>query len=161
MGIRQKITPFLWFDHEAEEAASFYTSLFPDSKILSVSRHPEGSPGKPGSVMVVEFLLAGQRFVGLNGGPHFKFTEAFSLVIDCDSQAEVDAFWEKLTAGGGQESQCGWLKDRYGLSWQVVPSAAIDLFRDPDPARSKRVWGALMQMRKIDVAALQRAAEGR
>ena len=160
MGIRQKITPFLWFDHEAEEAASFYTSLFPDSKILSVSRHPEGSPGKPGSVMVVEFQLAGQRFVGLNGGPHFKFTEAVSFLVDCDSQDEVDYYWDRLLAGGGQPSQCGWLEDRYGLSWQIVPTILGELMGGSDPDKSKRVMEAMLKMVKLDIGALKRAAGG-
>jgi predicted 3-demethylubiquinone-9 3-methyltransferase (glyoxalase superfamily) len=160
MGIRQKIKTFLWYDSQAEEAAAFYTSLFPDSKILSVSRYGEAGPGKPGTPMTVEFQLAGQRFVALNGGPIFKFTEAISLQVDCESQEEVDELWRKLTSGGGQEGRCGWLKDRYGLSWQIVPAAALGVLHDPDPARAKRAMQAMMGMRKLDAAALKRAADG-
>ncbi len=157
----QKITTFLWFDTQAEEAASFYASIFPDSRILSVSRYGDAGPRPKGSVMVVEFQLAGQRFLALNGGPQFRFTEAISLVVDCDTQAEVDAYWEKLTSGGGEEGPCGWLKDRYGLSWKVVPSAVVRLLQTPDPDRSRRTWEALMQMRTIDIAARERAHAGR
>lgn len=157
---RQKITTFLWFDREAEEAATFYTSIFEDSKILAVSRYGDAGPGPKGSVMTVEFQLAGQRFLALNGGPHFKFTEAISLVVDCETQEEVDALWGKLTAGGGREAPCGWLKDRFGLSWQIVPSALGQLMQDPDPERSKRVMQAMLQMKKLDIAALKRAHAG-
>jgi predicted 3-demethylubiquinone-9 3-methyltransferase (glyoxalase superfamily) len=157
---RQKITTFLWFDREAEEAATFYTSIFEDSKILAVSRYGDAGPGPKGSVMTVEFQLAGQRFLALNGGPHFKFTEAISLVVDCETQEEVDALWGKLTSGGGREAPCGWLKDRFGLSWQIVPSALGQLMRDPDPERSKRVMQAMLQMKKLDIAALKRAHAG-
>ncbi len=160
MPAAQKITPFLWFDHQAEEAANFYVSLFPDSKILSVARYGEAGPGPAGSVMTVSFQLAGQRFTALNGGPQFAFTEAISLVANCESQEEVDALWSRLTADGGQESMCGWLKDRYGLSWQIVPTALPRLLQDPDPAKAKRVMEAMLQMRKIDIAALERAARG-
>lgn len=160
MAATQKITTFLWFDTEAEEAAKFYTSIFEDSKILAVSRYGEAGPGPKGTVMVVEFQLAGQRFLALNGGPHFKFTEAISLAVDCATQEEVDDLWRKLTSGGGKEAPCGWLKDRFGLSWQVVPSAAVKLLQDPDPERSKRVMQAVMQMKKIDIAALKRAHAG-
>ncbi len=161
MAARQKITTFLWFDTQAEEAARFYTSIFAGSRILNVSRYGEAGPRPKGSVMVVEFELAGQRFLALNGGPQFHFTEAISLSVDCDTQEEVDALWGKLTADGGQEGPCGWLKDRYGLSWQIVPSTALALIQDPDPARARRVWEALMQMKKIDIAALRRAHAGR
>ncbi len=160
MAAKQKITTFLWFDKEAEEAARFYTSVFEDSKILSVSRYGEGGPGPKGSVMVVEFQLAGQRFLALNGGPHFKFTEAVSLVVECETQEELDAMWRKLTSGGGQEGVCGWLKDRYGLSWQIAPSLIGRYMTDPDPERSSRVMRAVMQMKKIDIAALKKAHAG-
>lgn len=161
MATTQKITTFLWFDTQAEEAARFYTSIFRDSRILAVSRYGELGPGPEGSVMVVEFQLAGQRFLALNGGPRFRFNEAISLAVDCETQEEVDDLWRRLTSDGGQEAPCGWLKDRYGLSWQIVPSAAIRLIQDPDPERSRRTWQALMQMRKIDIAALERAHAGR
>ncbi len=156
----QKITTFLWFDHEAEEAARFYASIFDDSEILSVSRYGDAGPGPKGSVMTVEFQLAGQRFVALNGGPQFRFTEAISLLVDCETQEEVDALWRKLTSGGGQEGPCGWLKDRYGLSWQIVPSGFLRLVQDPDPARARRAMQAMMQMKKLDLEALKRAAAG-
>jgi predicted 3-demethylubiquinone-9 3-methyltransferase (glyoxalase superfamily) len=153
---RQKITTFLWFDNNAEEAATFYTSIFPDSKILSVSRYGDAGPGPKGSVMTIKFQLAGQEFVALNGGPHFKFTEAISLLVNCDSQKEVDELWGKLTAGG-EEVQCGWLKDKFGLSWQIVPTRLFELMQDPDPAKSKRVTEAMLQMKKIDVGRLEQA----
>lgn len=160
MAAKQKICTFLWYDGAAEEAAAFYVSLFPGSRIRSVSRYGKGAPRPEGTAMVVDFELAGQRFQALNGGPEFRFTEAVSLMIDCESQEEVDRLWERLTSDGGRESMCGWCKDRWGLSWQVVPSAALSLLQDPDPSRSARVWAALMQMRKIDLAALQRAHAG-
>ena len=150
-----RITPFLWYETQAEEAATFYTSIFPNSKILKIARYPEGGPGPAGGVMTVEFELDGQRMTALNGGPHFKFNEAISLVIECKDQAEVDHYWTKLTAGGGQESMCGWLKDRYGLSWQVVPDVLLELMRGP---KAKKVMQAFMQMKKFDIAALERAA---
>jgi predicted 3-demethylubiquinone-9 3-methyltransferase (glyoxalase superfamily) len=152
----QKITPFLWFDHQAEEAAGFYVSIFPNSRIVKVARYGEGSPGPPGSVMTVEFQLEGQSFVALNGGPHFKFTEAISFVVNCQTQDEVDTYWEKLSAGGS-DFQCGWLKDKFGLSWQVVPTALSELLSDPDPEKSQRVMKALLTMKKLDVGALQQA----
>lgn len=155
----QKITPFLWYDNQAEEAANLYVSIFKNSKVLSVVRYGDAGPGPKGSVMTVEFELAGQKFVGLNGGPLFKFTEAVSFAINCETQEEVDYFWGKLTADGGVESQCGWLKDKYGLSWQVVPARAIELLKDP--AKSQRVMQAIMPMKKIDIATLERAAEGK
>jgi len=148
----QKITPFLWYDDKAEEAANFYTSIFKNSKVLSVTRYEEAgaqASGRPkGSAMTVEFELEGQKFVGLNGGPHFKFTEAVSFVVNCETQEEVDYFWEKLTADGGAESQCGWLKDKYGLSWQIVPTILAELFKGKDAETSQRVMKAMLQMKK-------------
>ena len=159
----QKITPFLWFNDQAEEAVKFYVSLFKNSKIESVSRYGDESQeitGRPpGSVMTISFLLDGQEFVALNGGPHFKFTEAISLVVNCETQAEVNRFWEKLSKGGSK-GQCGWLKDKYGLSWQVVPRVAIELFQDKDPAKSKRAFAAMLKMTKLDLAVLKRAHAG-
>ena len=154
----QKITPMLWFDKEAEEAANLYVSIFKNSKVEEVSRYPEGSPAPAGSVMMVKFNLDGQDFLALNAGPHFKFTEAISFVVDCENQEEVDHFWNKLTAEGGQESQCGWLKDKFGLSWQITPRILTELIQDKDPERAKRVMQAMMQMKKIDIAALEQAA---
>ena len=156
MSIKQRITPFLWFDGQAEEAANFYVSIFPNSKIGSTSRHGEAGPGPKGSVMTVAFNLDGLSFTALNGGPMFKFTEAISLVVHCETQAEVDHYWDKLSAGG-QQVQCGWLKDKYGLSWQIVPNALIELAQDQDPAKSQRVMAAMMQMKKIDIAGLKAA----
>jgi predicted 3-demethylubiquinone-9 3-methyltransferase (glyoxalase superfamily) len=155
----QKITPFLWFDNQAEEAANFYVSIFKNSKVVSATRYGKAGPGPKGTVMTVEFELEGQRFVGLNGGPQFKFTEAVSFVVNCTTQEEVDHFWQKLSEGG-QEVQCGWLKDKYGLSWQVVPTTLVELLKDKDPVKSQRVMTAMLQMKKIDIAALKRAAEG-
>jgi predicted 3-demethylubiquinone-9 3-methyltransferase (glyoxalase superfamily) len=152
----QKITPFLWFDNQAEEAMNFYVSIFKNSKVLGVVRYGEAGPGSKGSVMTAKFELEGQEFVGLNGGPHFKFTEAVSFAIDCETQEEVDYFWEKLL-DGGTESQCGWLKDKYGLSWQVVPTILVKLLQNKDAERSQRVMKAIMQMKKIDIATLQQA----
>ncbi len=155
-----RITPFLWFDSSAEEAVTFYTSVFRNSKILSVSRYGEAGPGPKGSVMTLEFELDGQRLVALNGGPHFKFTEAISFVVHCETQEEVDHYWDKLTEGG-QEVQCGWLKDKYGLSWQITPRILVQLLQDKDAAKSQRVMKAMMQMKKIDIAGLQAAAGGK
>jgi predicted 3-demethylubiquinone-9 3-methyltransferase (glyoxalase superfamily) len=155
----QKITPFLWFDNQAEEAANFYVSIFKDSKILSIARYGEAGPGPEGGVLTVEFQLNGQKFVALNAGPRFKFTEAISFVIDCETQKEVDEYWEKLV-GGGEESMCGWLKDKYGLSWQVVPTELSRLLQDKDPVKAKRVMEAMLQMRKIDIQTLKQAYEG-
>jgi predicted 3-demethylubiquinone-9 3-methyltransferase (glyoxalase superfamily) len=155
----QKITPFLWFDDQAEEAANFYVSIFKDSKILNISRYGEGGPGPAGSVMVANFQIEGQPFSALNGGPEFKFNEAISFHVDCKSQQEVDYFWEKLTAGG-EESQCGWLKDKFGVSWQIVPSDLGKYIGGPNPAGAQRAMQAMLQMKKLDVAALQRAYEG-
>jgi predicted 3-demethylubiquinone-9 3-methyltransferase (glyoxalase superfamily) len=154
----QKITPFLWFDHRAEEAANFYTSIFPNSKIVKVVRYGKTGPGPAGSVMTVEFQLEGQTFVALNGGPHFKFTEAVSFVVNCQSQDEVDRYWEKLSAGGA-EVQCGWLKDKFGLSWQIVPTALPELLNDPDPKKAERVMKVMLTMKKLDIAALKKARE--
>ena len=155
----QKIKPFLWFDAQAEEAATFYCSLFPESGITQVTRYAAGGPAPAGSVMTVVFRLAGLEFIALNGGPHFKFTEAISLAVACADQAEIDHLWEALI-DGGQPSQCGWLKDRYGLSWQIVPDCMGQLFGGSDPARSQRVMAAMMPMVKLDIATLQRAADG-
>jgi len=156
MPIKQRITPFVWFDVQAEEAANFYVSIFPNSKVLSTSRYGEGGPGPKGTVMTVSFELDGLSCTALNGGPMFKFTEAISLVVHCETQAEVDHYWDRLSAGG-QQVQCGWLKDKYGLSWQVVPNALIELVQDKDPTKSQRVMAAMMQMKKIDIAGLKAA----
>jgi predicted 3-demethylubiquinone-9 3-methyltransferase (glyoxalase superfamily) len=156
---KQRITPFLWFDANAEQAANFYVSIFKNSKILEVARYGEAGPGPKGSVMTVQFQLDDQEFIALNGGPRFKFTEAISLVVSCETQKEVDEYWSKLTAGG-QESQCGWLKDKFGLSWQVVPRALTRMLEDKDPEKSKRVMQAMLQMKKIDVARLEQAYRG-
>jgi predicted 3-demethylubiquinone-9 3-methyltransferase (glyoxalase superfamily) len=156
----QTITPFLWFDGTAEEAMHFYVSIFRSSRALGVTRYGDAGPGPKGSVMTANFVLDGQEFTALNGGPNFPFTPAISFVIHCESQAEVDEFWAKLTAGG-KEGQCGWLTDKYGVSWQVVPDALVELLQDTDPERSKRLMAALMQMKKLDIAALQRAHDGR
>jgi predicted 3-demethylubiquinone-9 3-methyltransferase (glyoxalase superfamily) len=154
----QKITPFLWFDHQAEEAASFYVSIFPNSKILKVVRCGEAGPGPAGRAMTVEFQLEGQPFVALNGGPLFKFTEAISFLVSCQTQEEVDSYWEKLCAGGAQ-SQCGWLKDKFGLSWQIVPTVLLELLGNPDPVKSQRVMKAMLAMKKLDIRTLKQAAE--
>jgi predicted 3-demethylubiquinone-9 3-methyltransferase (glyoxalase superfamily) len=154
-----RIDPFLWFDDQAEEAASFYTSLFENSKILDVARYGEAGPGEAGTVMTVSFELDGQQFIALNGGPEFKFTEAVSFLVNCETQDEVDKLWEKLSEGG-EKGPCGWLKDRYGLSWQIVPTALFRLMSDPDPEKSQRVMKAMLQMSKIEIEALQRAHEG-
>jgi predicted 3-demethylubiquinone-9 3-methyltransferase (glyoxalase superfamily) len=157
--ITQKITPFLWFDSNAEEAANFYTSIFKDSSVNGKSYYGEGGPGPKGSVMVVSFSLNGQSFTALNGGPIFKFTEAISFVVNCDSQEEVDHYWDNLLEGG-QASQCGWLKDKFGLSWQIVPVRLMELLQDKDPGKRNRVMQAMMKMIKIDVPALEKAAAG-
>jgi predicted 3-demethylubiquinone-9 3-methyltransferase (glyoxalase superfamily) len=155
-----KITPFLWFDHQAEEAAKFYVSVFKkDSKITAVSRYGESGPGPKGSVMTVAFRLNRQEFIALNGGPHYKFTEAVSFVINCETQREIDVFWRKLSKGG-KEIQCGWLRDKYGLCWQIVPAILPKLIRAKYPDRSERVMKALMGMVKLNIAALQRAYAG-
>lgn len=159
----QRITPFLWFDHLAEEAANFYVSVFPNSRITQETRYTAETAratGKPeGSIMTIAFELDGQPFTAINGGPIFSFTEALSLVVNCRSQAEVDHFWQALAQGGDERAQqCGWLKDRYGVSWQVVPERLIELLTDPNPARAMAVTHAMMQMKKIDIAALEKAA---
>jgi predicted 3-demethylubiquinone-9 3-methyltransferase (glyoxalase superfamily) len=151
-----KITPFLWFDDKAEEAMNFYVSIFKNSEVLDVVRQGEAGPGSEGSVLTTSFRLDGQNFIALNGGPQFKFTEAISFSIDCKSQEEVDELWEKLS-DGGETSQCGWLKDKYSLSWQVVPSAMGEMLQDKNPEKSNRVMQAMMQMTKIDIAKLQEA----
>jgi predicted 3-demethylubiquinone-9 3-methyltransferase (glyoxalase superfamily) len=156
--MQQRIVPNLWFDTQAEEAASFYVSVFKNARIVNVSRYPEGAPREAGMVMTVEFELDGQRFVGINGGPDFTFDEAVSFQIDCADQEEVDYYWERLS-DGGREGPCGWLKDRFGLSWQVVPAGMDEIFSDPDPKRAERAMQAMLQMGKIDVAALRNAAD--
>ncbi|MCH8617942.1 VOC family protein [Undibacterium sp. TS12] len=156
----QKITPFLWFDHQAEEAVEFYTSIFKDTKVHSVSRYGEGAPLPKGTVLTIKFTLAGQEFVALNGGPHYSFTPAISFVVDCESQEEVDYYWEKLLAGGGEENQCAWLRDKYGVSWQVVPRALINYLNDTDAAKAQRVMMAMFQMKKIIIADLDKAYAG-
>ena len=157
--MQQKIIPSLWFDTEAEEAAEFYTSVFKDSRIVTKTHYTEGAPREAGMVMTVEWELNGQRFVGINGGPQFTFDEAVSFQIDCEDQDEVDYYWEKLSEGGS-EGQCGWLKDKFGLSWQVVPTGMDEVFADPDPERAERAMKAMLGMGKIDVAALRSAADG-
>jgi predicted 3-demethylubiquinone-9 3-methyltransferase (glyoxalase superfamily) len=153
----QTITPFLWFDNQAEEAANYYVSIFKNSKITTVTWYGEAGPGPKGTAMTVMFQLDGQDFIALNGGPHFKFTEAVSFSVACTTQEEVDTYWERLSAGG-QEGQCGWLKDKFGLSWQVNPTILGQLLSSPDPQKAQRVMEAMLQMKKIDIAALQRAA---
>ena len=155
----QKITTFLWFDHQAEEAVNLYVSLFADSRINEVTRYGENTPGVAGQVMTVNFTLAGQEYIALNGGPHYQFTPALSLFVKCESQAEVDRLWEKLTEGG-KEVQCGWLQDRYGLSWQIVPTRLFELMSDPDPVKAGRVTQAMLKMIKIDTAILEQAYIG-
>jgi predicted 3-demethylubiquinone-9 3-methyltransferase (glyoxalase superfamily) len=153
----QKITPFLWFNNNAEEAANFYVSIFKNSKIVSVARYGDAGPGPKGSVMLVHFELEGQSFFALNGGPHYSLTPAISLYVDCKTQAEVDELWQKLTAGGGAPVQCGWLTDKYGLSWQIIPSALTAMIQDKDPVKVNRVMEAMMKMVKIDIKALEEA----
>ena len=155
----QKITPCLWYENNAEEAANHYISIFRNSQITSVTRYGDAGPGPKGSVMTIAFQLEGQDFIALNGGPMFQFTEAISLSVDCKTQQEVDDLWEKLSAGG-EPGQCGWLKDKYGLSWQIVPSCLIEMLQDEDPQKSKRVMEAMLQMRKMDIEALRRAYRG-
>ncbi len=161
----QKITPFLWFDNQAEEAAKFYTSVFKNSKVGRILRYDEASAkgaGRPvGSVLTIEFEIAGQKFTALNGGPEFKFNESISFVVNCETQNEVDYFWEKLMADGGQESQCGWLKDKFGVSWQITPTVLIDMLNDKDAKKAERVMKAMMQMQKIDIKTLKEAYAGK
>ncbi len=154
-----RINPFLWFDTQAEEAAAFYVSVFPGSRIVSVARYGDAGPGPKGSAMTVSFELDGREFTALNGGTLFKFNEAVSFVVNCKTQEEVDHFWSRLSEGG-EEGRCGWLKDRFGLSWQIIPAALGQLLGDPDPARSKRVVQAMLGMRKLDIAGLRRARDG-
>ena len=157
----QKITTFLWFDNNAKEAVDFYVSVFKNSKVLNTTYYGDSGAGPKGSVMTVDFELDGQRFTALNGGPTFKFTEAISLVVNCDSQQEVDYFWEKLSSDGGKEVECGWVKDKYGLSWQIVPTILWQLFESGDQAKTDRIMKAVMTMKKLDVEELKKAAEGK
>ena len=154
----QTISPFLWFDHQAEQAANFYVSVFRNSRITKVARYGDAGPGPAGSVMTVEFELDGQKFIALNGGPHFKFTEAVSFSVNCETQHDVDTYWDTLSAGG-QPGQCGWLKDKFGLSWQINPTILGRLLADPDPKKARRVMDAMLKMKKIEIAALQKAYE--
>ncbi len=161
----QKITPFLWFDHQAEEAAKFYTSIFKNSKVGKILRYDEASAkaagGSPGSVLTIEFEIDGQKFTALNGGPDFKFNESISFVVNCDTQQEVDYFWGKLTADGGQESHCGWVKDKFGVSWQITPKVLIEMLHDKDSEKAGRVMKAMLEMGKIDIKALRDAYAGK
>jgi predicted 3-demethylubiquinone-9 3-methyltransferase (glyoxalase superfamily) len=159
MAIKQRITPFLWFDTQAEEAAKFYVSIFPNSRIVATARYGDAGPGPKGSVMTVGFELDGLSFTALNGGPIYKLNEAFSLVVHCQTQDEVDHYWDKLTAGG-KEIQCGWLTDKYGLCWQITPDILIELIQDKDPVKAQRVMAAMMKMVKIDIAKLKAAYAG-
>jgi len=156
----KNITPFLWFDNQAEEAARFYTSIFPDSKIENIAHYGDAGPGPKGTVMTVSFKLRGQPFLALNGGPQFKFTEAVSFVVNCEDQEEIDEYWEQLSAGG-QPMPCGWVKDKYGLTWQVTPTIMGELMTSKDPEKSKRVMQAMMPMTKLDIETLKRAYEGK
>jgi predicted 3-demethylubiquinone-9 3-methyltransferase (glyoxalase superfamily) len=155
----QKITPFLWFDHQAEEAMNFYTSIFKNSKVGQVTRYGEAGPGPAGSVVTASFELEGMQFTALNGGPDFKFTEAISFQVDCETQEEVDYLWGKLLEGG-EEQQCGWIKDKFGLSWQIIPSALPEMLNDPDPEKARRATEAMLQMKKIDIPTLKKAYKG-
>jgi predicted 3-demethylubiquinone-9 3-methyltransferase (glyoxalase superfamily) len=156
----QKITTFLTYDKQAEEAAKLYTSLFKESKITATTRYPEGSPGPAGQVMTVEFELAGQQFIALNGGPPFKFSQAISLLVGCETQAEIDELWAKLSADGGQEVECGWVTDKFGVSWQIVPSVLMKMMKDKDAKKAERVLKAVWTMKKLDLAKLKQAYEG-
>lgn len=158
--LKHPIVPNLWFDTQAEEAAAFYCEVFPNSRIVTTARYTEAGPGEPGTVMTVEWELNGQRFIGINGGPEFTFSEAVSFLITCDTQEEIDYYWGRLREGGGEEGPCGWLKDRFGLSWQVAPTGMDELFSDPDKSRATRAMQAMFGMKKLDMAALQRAADG-
>ena len=160
MPVTNRISLCLWFDGQAEEAANFYVSIFKNSRITAISHYGEGGPGPKGSVMVVGFALDGQDFTALNGGPMFKFNEAISLMVNCETQAEIDHYWDKLTTDGGRPVQCGWLKDKFGISWQIVPTVIAALMQDKDPAKSQAVMAAIMQMVKLDIAALQKAFDG-
>jgi predicted 3-demethylubiquinone-9 3-methyltransferase (glyoxalase superfamily) len=156
----QKITPYLWFEDQAEEAMNFYTSIFKNSKVLNVSRYPEGGPGPAGSLMTATFELDGQEFMVLNGGPQYKFTEAISFLVNCKNQKEVDELWSKLSEGG-EEGPCGWLKDRFGVSWQIIPTALGEMLSDPNPSKAQRVMEAMFKMKKIEIPVLQQAYNGR
>lgn len=156
----QKITPFFWFDDKAEEAVDFYTSIFKNSKVGAITRYGEEGPGPKGKVMTVTFQIEGQEFVALNGGPEYKFTEAISFFVHCNNQEEVDYFWEKLSEGG-EKGPCGWLKDKFGVSWQIVPTTLLDMLNDPDAEKSRRVTKAMLQMKKLDIGILKRAYENR
>ena len=156
---KQKITPFLWFDTQAEEAANLYVSIFKDARLLSASRYTDAGPGPKGSAMTVSFMLFGQEFIALNGGPHVTFNESISFLVHCDTQEEVDHYWDRLIADGGTPSQCGWLKDKFGVSWQIVPRVLLDL-QGGEPARVGRMMQAMMKMRKLDIAGLKRAYDG-
>jgi predicted 3-demethylubiquinone-9 3-methyltransferase (glyoxalase superfamily) len=158
--MQPKISPNLWFDTEAEEAAEFYVSVFPNSRILRTTPYPKDGPREEGMVMTVEFELDGQRFVGINGGPEFTFDEAVSFEISCETQEEVDSYWERLTADGGKKGMCGWLSDRFGLAWQVIPAELNELVADADRERANRAMKAMLGMKKLDIAALRRAADG-
>jgi predicted 3-demethylubiquinone-9 3-methyltransferase (glyoxalase superfamily) len=158
MAIQQKITPFLWFDKQAEEAANLYVSVFKNSRVTGINRYGEAGPGPAGTAMTVSFELEGQEFTALNGGPEYKFTEAISFFVNCESQEEVDELWEKLSAAG-EQGPCGWLKDKYGVSWQIVPTVLGELLGDPDPVKSQRVMQAMLQMKKIDIEGLKQAYE--
>ncbi|MGA2694485.1 MAG: VOC family protein [Terriglobales bacterium] len=155
-----KINPFLWFDGNAEEAANYYVSIFKNSKISNIERYGDAGPGPKGSVMIVNFELDGQPFIALNGGPEFKFTPAISFLVNCEDQAEVDRLWSRLT-DGGKEVQCGWLQDRFGVSWQIVPKVFFELMKDKDPAKSQRVFKAMMKMVKMDIETLKRAYDSK
>jgi predicted 3-demethylubiquinone-9 3-methyltransferase (glyoxalase superfamily) len=157
----QKVTTYLWYDHEAEDAARLYTSIVKNSRITNVTRYGDAGPGPKGTAMIVNFELDGQEFLALNGGPMYKFTEAISLLVHCENQKEVDELWSKLTADGGEESMCGWLKDRFGLSWQIIPDVLGRLIGDPDPEKARRATEAMLQMKKIDIAGLERAHAGK
>lgn len=158
--MQNKIVPFLWFDGQAEEAITLYTSIFKDSSVKTITRYGEGGPGKPGSLMTAEFTLQGQEFIALNGGPHYTFNEAISFVINCETQEEVDWYWNSLVKNGTPQ-RCGWLKDRFGLSWQVVPGILGKLLSDKDPAKAQRAMQAMLKMEKLDIAELMRAADGK
>ncbi|WP_327190278.1 VOC family protein [Streptomyces xinghaiensis] len=158
--IEKGFTTCLWFDGRAEEAAQYYTSVFEDGRIGKISRYTEAGPGPAGSVVTVDFEINGQKFVALNGGPEFSFTEAISFQITCENQAEVDHYWDRLTEGGGQEVQCGWVKDRFGVSWQIIPTVLLDMVGDPDPEKAKRATEAMLGMKKLDIAELRKAYEG-
>lgn len=158
--LKHPIVPNLWFDGNAEDAAAFYCDVFPDSRIVTVNRYTEAGPGEPGTAMVVEWELNGQRFIGINGGPQFTFSEAVSFLVTCETQHEIDYYWDRLREGGGEEGPCGWLKDRFGLSWQVAPEGMDEMFADPDQSRATRAMQAMFQMKKLDIAALKAAADG-